>query len=261
MTRCVLFSVIWFLHVFTLASFLLILTMCMEETGVQVIDYINIGREEGGTIACGGGRPQDLPEHLSKGHFVLPTVITGLPATSRVATEEIFGPVVSVHEFDRDEDGIAMANCTHYGLAGSIWSTNLERAHRFAREVDSGILWINCWLHRDLRTAFGGMKASGNGREGGEHSLDAYSELKNGAWGMVASTMRLLSGRRETFSVKEGGGVLPCSLRAHWDHGKWCIACFVRQSSRDASGERVGATWRKRKRPVNGRERRVRIRK
>lgn len=99
----------------------------------------------------------------------------GLPATSRVSTEEIFGPVVTVHAFDTEDEAIEMANMTCYGLAGSVWTSNLRRAHRVAARVESGIVWVNCWLHRDLRTAFGGMKDSGIGREGGKYSLEFYS--------------------------------------------------------------------------------------
>ena len=100
-------------------------------------------------------------------------------ATSRVVREEIFGPVVTLHAFDGEDDAAAAANDSPYGLAGSVWTNDLTVAHRFTRRVRSGILWVNCWLHRDLRTPFGGVKGSGVGREGGVFSLDFYSEMKN----------------------------------------------------------------------------------
>ena len=134
----------------------------------KVESYIAQARELGGTIACGGRRPgaeDGLPAHLAEGAFLMPTVITGLPSDSPVATEEIFGPVVTIHAFDSDEEALAMANETKYGLAGSVWTTNLARAHRIAEGVTTGMIWINCWLHRDLRVPFGGVKESGVGRE------------------------------------------------------------------------------------------------
>lgn len=145
----------------------------------KIRSYLRLAETEGGVIACGGERPAGLPDHLRDGHFITPAVITGLAPTSRTSTEEIFGPVVVVHPFDADEEAVTIANNTRYGLAGSVWTSNLERAHRTCRRVHSGVLWVNCWLHRDLRTPFGGMKDSGVARMGGEHSLDFYSELKN----------------------------------------------------------------------------------
>jgi aminomuconate-semialdehyde/2-hydroxymuconate-6-semialdehyde dehydrogenase len=108
-----------------------------------------------------------------------PTCAQGLPATCRTATEEIFGPVVSVHPFDTEDEVIAMANCTEYGLAGSLWTRSLDRALRVSQRVETGMLWVNCWLHRDLRVPFGGVKSSGVGREGGKLSLEFFSETKN----------------------------------------------------------------------------------
>ncbi len=144
----------------------------------KVEGYIALAREEGGTIATGGQRPA-LPAPHDQGAFLAPTVITGLPIDARCATEEIFGPVVTVHPFDTEEEAVAMANAVRYGLAGSVWTRDLARAHRVAQAVESGMIWVNCWLVRDLRVPFGGMKHSGVGREGGRWSLDFYSEPRN----------------------------------------------------------------------------------
>lgn len=144
----------------------------------KVEGYLKLAMEEGGTLRCGGKRPA-LPAPFDGGFFLEPTVITGLPATCRTATEEIFGPVVTVHPFDTEEEALAMANGTRYGLAASVWTRDLARAHRVAQALESGMVWVNTWLHRDLRVPFGGVKASGVGREGGRHSLEFFSEAKN----------------------------------------------------------------------------------
>ena len=144
----------------------------------KVEGYLKLALEEGGTIRCGGKRPK-LPTPLDGGFFLEPTVITGLPATCRTATEEIFGPVVTVHPFDTENEALQMANGTKYGLAASVWTSDLNRAHRVAQALESGMVWVNTWLHRDLRVPFGGVKASGVGREGGLYSLDFFSEAKN----------------------------------------------------------------------------------
>ncbi len=144
----------------------------------KVESYLQLAVEEGGTIECGGDRPT-LDAPFSDGFFLRPAVVTGLSTRCRTATEEIFGPVVTVHPFDREEEAIEMANCTRYGLAGSVWTTHLARAHRVAQAIESGMIWVNCWLVRDLRVPFGGMKDSGVGREGGRWSLDFYSEPRN----------------------------------------------------------------------------------
>ncbi|HET8714333.1 MAG TPA: aldehyde dehydrogenase [Holophagaceae bacterium] len=144
----------------------------------KVEGYLKLAVEEGGTLRCGGKRPA-LPAPFDGGFFLEPTVITGLPATCRTATEEIFGPVVTVHPFDTEEEALAMANGTRYGLAASVWTRDLARAHRVAQALESGMVWVNTWLHRDLRVPFGGVKASGVGREGGRHSLEFFSEAKN----------------------------------------------------------------------------------
>ncbi len=144
----------------------------------KVESYVRLGAEEGGTIECGGQRP-DLGEQFSGGYYLEPTVISGLTSTCRTATEEIFGPVVTVHPFDTEDEAMAMANGVRYGLAASLWTTNLSRAHRLAEELESGMVWVNTWLLRDLRVPFGGMKDSGVGREGGRYSLEFFSESRN----------------------------------------------------------------------------------
>ena len=144
----------------------------------KVLSYIELAKQEGGEIATGGNR-LNLPEPNSNGAFISPTVVDGLSIDSRCATEEIFGPVASVHQFTGDDEAVQMANITEYGLAGSIWTSNLTRGKSVAEKIESGVLWVNTWLHRDLRTPFGGVKNSGIGREGGDWSLNFFSELTN----------------------------------------------------------------------------------
>lgn len=139
----------------------------------KVMGYIDLAKKEGGTIATGGRRVK------RKGYFVEPTVVTGLGCDCRVLQEEIFGPVVTITPFDREEEAITFANSTRYGLSSSVWTRDLQRAHRVAAAIDSGTVWINCWLLRDLRVPFGGMKESGVGREGGVDSLNFFTEPKN----------------------------------------------------------------------------------
>jgi aminomuconate-semialdehyde/2-hydroxymuconate-6-semialdehyde dehydrogenase len=140
--------------------------------------YVALARAEGGTVVTGGSRPSfDGP--LAAGAFYRPTVITGLSPTSRVAQEEIFGPVVTVHPFDTDVEAVAIANGVSYGLSASVWTRDLARAHRISAALDVGMVWVNTWLKRDLRVPFGGVKASGVGREGGDHSLSFYTNDKN----------------------------------------------------------------------------------
>lgn len=144
----------------------------------KVLGYYELARQEGATLVTGGGVP-DMPEAYREGAWVQPTILTGLPEDSRVVREEIFGPVCHIAPFDTEEEVIRLANDTPYGLATAIWTENLPRAHRVARQIDVGIAWVNSWFLRDLRTAFGGAKQSGIGREGGVHGLEFYTELSN----------------------------------------------------------------------------------
>eukprot|EP01084_Bolivina_argentea_P149029 260428_1 len=149
----------------------------------KVERYVSIARQEGGQIVLGGKRPvfEGGDKCLNEGAFYEPTVITELsPYTSKCATEEIFGPVVTVHRFKSELEVLDMVNTTTpYGLAGSVWTKDLVKAHRVAQEVETGMIWINCWLYRDLRVPFGGVKSSGVGRDGGLHSMDFWSVFKN----------------------------------------------------------------------------------
>lgn len=142
-----------------------------EQHRSKVLSYIELAKEEGGQILAGGNVPDKA------GAWIEPTVIAGLSHNSRTATEEIFGPVVTVHKFDTDEEAIEMANCTQYGLAGSVWSR--DRGREVAEKIESGMVWVNTWLHRDLRVPFGGVKDSGVGREGGLWSIGFFSEAVN----------------------------------------------------------------------------------
>jgi aminomuconate-semialdehyde/2-hydroxymuconate-6-semialdehyde dehydrogenase len=144
----------------------------------KIESYVELARQSGARILLGGARPQ-LPPPFDKGAFYLPTVIEGLPPSHRCASEEIFGPVVTVHRFDTEAEMLTHVNGLAYGLAGSVWTSNVATAHRVAQRVESGMVWVNCWLHRDLRVPFGGVKESGTGREGGKWSLDFFSETKN----------------------------------------------------------------------------------
>ena len=150
-----------------------------QEHRDKVLSYIDLAEEEGGVILCGGGPPIGIPEAFDGGFWVSPTVIDGLTPDSRCATEEIFGPVVTLHPFSDDEEAIEIANMTEYGLAGSIWTRDIDAANAMAERIESGMIWINCWLHRDLRVPFGGVKNSGVGREGGRWSLGFFSEAVN----------------------------------------------------------------------------------
>lgn len=144
----------------------------------KVFGYIELAKEEGGTILCGGERVNP-GGHNAEGWFVAPTVIEGLPYDCRTNQEEIFGPVVSITPFDTEEEALKMANSVVYGLASTVWTNNLHTAHRVANKIESGIVWVNTWLLRDLRTPFGGVKNSGVGREGGFYALDFFTEPKN----------------------------------------------------------------------------------
>lgn len=144
----------------------------------KVLSYIKLAQEEGGTIMTGGKQFQ-LDGRCKYGYFIEPTVITGLSHNCRTNREEIFGPVVTIMPFKKEEEVVSYANSTAYGLAATIWTENLTKAHRVAHEIKSGIVWVNCWLLRDLRTPFGGMKQSGVGREGGWEALRFFTEAKN----------------------------------------------------------------------------------
>jgi len=144
----------------------------------KVLSYYKLAREEGAEVVTGGGLPS-FGNALDNGFFIQPTILTGLSESARCVKEEIFGPVCHVAPFDTEEEAVHMANDTKYGLAASIWSSNLKRGHRVAQQMNVGITWVNCWFLRDLRTPFGGVGLSGIGREGGVHSLNFYSELNN----------------------------------------------------------------------------------
>ncbi len=144
----------------------------------KVLSYYRLAREEGATVVTGGDVPR-FGNDLDNGFFVQPTFYTGLAESARCVKEEIFGPVCHVAPFDSEEEAVSLANDTRYGLAASIWTTNLKRGHRVAQQMNVGITWVNCWFLRDLRTPFGGAGLSGIGREGGIHSLNFYSELNN----------------------------------------------------------------------------------
>jgi len=144
----------------------------------KVLSYIQLAKEEGGTILC-GGTTVSPKGRCEQGWFIEPTVIEGLDNACRTNQEEIFGPVVTLQRFSSEEEAIALANGTRYGLAANVWTQHLAKAHRMAHALDFGIVWINCWLLRDLRTPFGGMKDSGVGREGGFEVLRFFTETKN----------------------------------------------------------------------------------
>jgi len=144
---------------------------------LKVLSYVELAKSEGGKLLCGGNRIQ-VPG-LEGGYFMEPTVFEGLDPYCRTNQEEIFGPVVTLIPFDSEEDALQFANCTPYGLASSVWTTNISTAQRVAAKLQTGIVWINCWMLRDLRTPFGGVKQSGVGREGGWEALRFFTEAKN----------------------------------------------------------------------------------
>ncbi|HNF69857.1 MAG TPA: aldehyde dehydrogenase family protein, partial [Chitinophagales bacterium] len=144
----------------------------------KILSYIALAKEEGGTILC-GGEAVKMEGEQAGGWYIAPTVIDGLSPQCRTNQEEIFGPVVSIQPFDTEEEAVTLANNTDYGLAAVIWTNHLSRAHRLGDRLASGIVWINCWLERDLRTPFGGVKNSGVGREGGWEALRFFTEAKN----------------------------------------------------------------------------------
>ena len=144
----------------------------------KILSYIELAKEEGGSLLAGGHKVT-LEGEYANGYYIAPTVIEGLPHTCRTNQEEIFGPVVTLQPFDTEEEVLGYANSTKYGLASTVWTSDLKRAHRVASQLHTGIVWINCWLLRDLRTPFGGVKQSGVGREGGFEALRFFTEPKN----------------------------------------------------------------------------------
>ncbi|MBK8555730.1 MAG: aldehyde dehydrogenase [Lewinellaceae bacterium] len=144
----------------------------------KVLSYIALAREEGGTVLC-GGQALEMPGALKCGWYIAPTVIEGLPNQCRTNQEEIFGPVVTIQPFDTDEEALSLANDSVYGLSATLWTNNLQRTNHFSRQLQAGIVWVNTWLLRDLRTPFGGVKQSGVGREGGWDALRFFTETKN----------------------------------------------------------------------------------
>jgi len=143
----------------------------------KVLGFLRLAQQEQGQILCGGARLQ-LPGDLQNGFFLPPTLIENIKVDSQVNQEEIFGPVATLTPFDSEEEAVALANSTRYGLSASVWTEDLSKAQRMTQKLDCGIVWINCWMVRDLRTPFGGWKESGLGREGGQYALKFFSETK-----------------------------------------------------------------------------------
>jgi aminomuconate-semialdehyde/2-hydroxymuconate-6-semialdehyde dehydrogenase len=144
----------------------------------KVLSYIELAKSEGGKILCGGERVK-LSGELANGYYIQPTLIEGLPYTCRTNQEEIFGPVATLIPFESQDEVIEMTNSTKYGLSASVWTTDLDRAYKVAGQIEAGVVWVNTWMLRDLRTPFGGVKESGLGREGGKYALEFFSEVKN----------------------------------------------------------------------------------
>lgn len=144
----------------------------------KILSYVDLAQQEGGKVLCGGKR-KILEGEFAEGYYVEPTIIEGLSYDCRTNQEEIFGPVVTITPFDKEEEVLMMANSTMYGLASTVWTQDVTKAHRVANELHTGIVWVNCWLLRDLRTPFGGVKSSGVGREGGFEAFDFFTEPKN----------------------------------------------------------------------------------
>ena len=148
-----------------------------EDHLAKVQGYVELAKQEGGALLTGG--TPCLPSGFEGGNWMAPTVIEGLGPDSRCSTEEIFGPVVTLHPFGSEDEAVAIANNTRYGLAGSVWTSDLDKGRRVSEAIDTGMVWVNTWLHRDLRVPFGGVKDSGVGREGGKWSLGFFSEAMN----------------------------------------------------------------------------------
>ncbi|PZR73941.1 MAG: 2-hydroxymuconic semialdehyde dehydrogenase, partial [Chthoniobacterales bacterium] len=141
--------------------------------------YVDLAKQEGGKVALGGSSPEAINDRCRDGYFFPPTVITDLPVGCRVNREEIFGPVVTITPFESEEEVLGYANDCDYGLASSVWTQNVSRVYRVAERIHAGTVWVNCWMVRDLRVPFGGMKQSGVGREGGEETMRFFTEPKN----------------------------------------------------------------------------------
>jgi 5-carboxymethyl-2-hydroxymuconic-semialdehyde dehydrogenase len=152
----------------------------------RVMSYVRLGAREGARLVAGGSRPAGL----GTGNYLAATVFADVQPSMRIFTEEIFGPVVCVTPFDSEQEAVTLANATRYGLAAYLWTSDLARAHRVAGLVESGMTWINSHNVRDLRTPFGGVKASGLGREGGQHSIDFYTESRSCTWHWARRTCR-----------------------------------------------------------------------
>jgi len=145
----------------------------------KILSRIGIAREEGGEVLCGGGATTPDGPRCAGGWFIEPTLIGGLGPQCSTNQEEIFGPVATIAAFDDEDEAVALANGTRYGLAASLWSRDVDRCHRMARRLKAGLVWVNCWMIRDLRTPMGGMKDSGVGREGGMEAMRFFTEPKN----------------------------------------------------------------------------------
>lgn len=146
----------------------------------QVRTFVALAKSEGGIVHCGEGVDQlDLPKRNAGGYFMPATIITGISDSSRVMQEEIFGPVTCVSPFDTEDEAVSRANGVRYGLSATVWSRDVARVHRVAKQIQAGLVWTNCWMVRDLNLPFGGMKNSGVGREGGRDSFHFFTEVKS----------------------------------------------------------------------------------
>ncbi len=145
----------------------------------RVTAHVEGARRDGGRVECGGRAIEGPTARTHGGFYFEPTVVTGLAPSCALMQEEVFGPVVTVTPFDTEDEAVALANGTRYGLASMVWTSDLSRAHRVASRIEAGVVWVNCWMVRDLRTPFGGVKQSGVGREGGNEALRFFTEPTN----------------------------------------------------------------------------------